>query len=218
MIMEGPESGILPDIAYGIFEIFLNKGLKARGSFLFELVEQRLDFKDSFNDIFIEFEKEYPPLAQTILMKFGDTNFIYQMLCSGEGVTPSITTQMYFITQDAPNVEQSDMDNEFAGKWLIFVDSQSVDEAWRKICNATRIGYLGISAKVSTAKPNPESRDNRKVIFVYTRDWRDEADVMRVRERLREMGFVERLGYKRNIETYRGEYSKKGKRVTYYSA
>jgi nuclear transport factor 2 (NTF2) superfamily protein len=71
---------------------------------------------------------------------------------------------------------------------------------------------------VSTARPNPDSRDNRKVIYVYTADWQDEADVMRVRERLRELGFVDRLGYKRNIETYKGEYSEKGKKVTFYSA
>ena len=37
-------------------------------------------------------------------------------------------------------------------------------------------------------------------------------------ERLREMGVIERIGYKRNIETFRGEYSEKGKKVTYYSA
>ena len=77
---------------------------------------------------------------------------------------------------------------------------------------------LGISAKVSTSKPNPESRDNRKVIYVYTKNWADETDVMRVRENLRTLGFTERIGYKRNIETFAGEYAKKGKRVTYYSA
>jgi nuclear transport factor 2 (NTF2) superfamily protein len=77
---------------------------------------------------------------------------------------------------------------------------------------------LGISTKVSTAKPNPESRDSRKVIYVYTKDWADEADVMRVRQKLRDLGFTDRIGYKRNIETFAGEYAKKGKRVTYYSA
>jgi hypothetical protein len=77
---------------------------------------------------------------------------------------------------------------------------------------------LGISAKVSTSKPNPESRDNRKVIYVYTKNWADEADVMRVREALRTLGFIERIGYKRNIETFAGQYAKKGRRVTYYSA
>jgi len=84
--------------------------------------------------------------------------------------------------------------------------------------DATCRGELGISSKVSTARPDPDSRDERKVIYVYTRDWRDEADVMRVREKLRELGFTERIGYKRNIETYRGEYSERGKKVTYYSA
>jgi hypothetical protein len=43
-------------------------------------------------------------------------------------------------------------------------------------------------------------------------------DVMRVRENLRALGFTERIGYKRNIETFAGEYAKKGKRVTYYSS
>jgi hypothetical protein len=57
-----------------------------------------------------------------------------------------------------------------------------------------------------------------KVIYVYTPDWREEEDVMRVRERLRELGFVDRLGYKRNIETFQGQYSQKGKKVTFYSA
>jgi nuclear transport factor 2 (NTF2) superfamily protein len=71
---------------------------------------------------------------------------------------------------------------------------------------------------VSTAKPNPDSRDNMKVIYVYTADWRDEPEVMRIRERLRQLGFTDRLGYKRNIETFKGEYSAKGKRVTFYSA
>ncbi len=104
------------------------------------------------------------------------------------------------------------------GKWLIFIPAGKADEAWRKVRDGTVNGLLGISAKVSTAKPNPDSRDERSVIYVYTRDWADEADVMRVRERLRDLGFLERIGYKRNIETYRGEYSEEGKKVTYYSA
>jgi hypothetical protein len=125
---------------------------------------------------------------------------------------------MYWIVQDAPGMLPTEVDDELAGKWLIFVEADKVDEAWRKVRDATVRGELGISAKVSTAKPNPESRDSRKVIYVYTKDWRDESDVMRVRENLRAIGFVDRIGYKRNIETFRGEYSKKGKRITYYSA
>jgi hypothetical protein len=216
--MEGVNPEIQPDIAYGIFEIFLNKGLKRRGTYLFERVEKEVDFQQAFQEIFQEFEQEYPQLGQTIRDQFGGPDTIYRLLQEGEGVIPSKTTLMYYIIQDAPEVEQGEVDDENAGKWLIFIEAKQVDSTWRMIREETVAGRLGISAKVSTAKPNPESRDDRKVIFVYTRDWRDEEDVMRVRERLWTLGFVERLGYKRNIETYKGEYSKKGKRVTYYSA
>ncbi len=216
--MEQANPEIQPDIAYGIFEIFLNKALKQQGTYLFGRVEQGIDFQQAFQEIFSEFDTEYPQLAQTIQDQFGGPDTIYRLLREGEGVIPSKTTLMYYIIQDAPDVEQAEVDDENAGKWLIFIEAGEVDAAWRWIRDETVAGRLGISAKVSTAKPNPESRDDRKVIFVYTRDWRDEEDVMRVRERLRELGFTERLGYKRNIETYKGEYSKKGKRVTYYSA
>jgi hypothetical protein len=216
--MEETSLEIQPDVAYGIFEIFLNKGLKKRGSYLFELVEQGTDFLGAFQEIFHEFEQEYPQLARAIREECRGEDAVYRMITEGEGVVPTRTTLMYYIIQDAPNVEKGQVDDENAGKWLIFVDRDQVDEAWRAIRYATITGSLGISAKVSTEKPNPDSRDDRKVIFVYTQDWRDEADVMRVRARLRELGYVERLGYKRNIETYRGEYSKKGKRVTYYNA
>ncbi len=125
---------------------------------------------------------------------------------------------MYWIVQDAPGSHPEAIEDENAGKWLIFTEPEAVDAAWAKIRDATVAGELGISAKVSTAKPNPDSRDIRKVIYVYTKDWADEADVMRARQKLKALGFVDRIGYKRNIETFAGEYAKKGKRVTYYSA
>jgi hypothetical protein len=124
---------------------------------------------------------------------------------------------MYWIVLDAPGSAPEAIEDENAGKWLIFQEPDQVDAVWKKVRDATVAGELGISAKVSTAKPNPDSRDNRKVIYVYTKDWSDETDVMRVREKLRELGFVDRIGYKRNLETFAGEYAKKGKRVTYYA-
>jgi hypothetical protein len=170
------------------------------------------------SDIFHTFQGEYPQLAEAILNRFSSIDTIYRMLCDGEGVIPSKTTQMYWIVLDAPGSAPEAIEDENAGKWLIFQGGDNVDAAWKKVRDATISGTLGISAKVSTAKPNPDSRDNRKVIYVYTKDWADEGDVMRVREKLRELGFIERLGYKRNIETFAGEYAQKGKRVTYYSA
>jgi len=208
----------LADVGYGIFEHLLNKGLRERGKYLSVLVEQGTGFRKEFDEIFSRFAGEYPQLAEALAQRFPDITTIYMMILSGEGVVPSKTTQMYWIVQDAPDSLPEAIDDENAGKWLIFLEPDQVDVSWKKVRDATAGGTLGISTKVSTAKPNPESRDNRKVIYVYTKDWADEADVMRVRQKLKDLGFVDRIGYKRNIETFAGEYAKKGKRVTYYSA
>ncbi len=208
----------LADVAYGIFEHALNRGLHAQGKYLFALVESGIDFRAELSEIFDIFAHEYPQLAEAMLKRFIDIDTIYGMLCQGEGVIPSKTTQMYWIVQDAPGSPPEAIEDENAGKWLIFQEPDLADESWRKVRDNTVKLNLGISAKVSTSKPNPESRDNRKVIYVYTKNWADEEDVMRVRETLRTLGFTERIGYKRNIETFAGQYAKKGKRVTYYSA
>jgi hypothetical protein len=208
----------LADVGYGIFEHFLNKGLREQGKYLSVLVEQGIDFKDEFEAIFRQFAAEYPQLAGALIAHFEEMDTIYAMIRAAEGVIPSKTTQMYWIVQDAPDSPPEAIEDEKAGKWLIFQEPDQVDVSWKKVRDATVEGTLGISTKVSTAKPNPESRDNQKVIYVYTKDWADEADVMRVRQKLKDLGFVDRIGYKRNIETFAGEYAKKGKRVTYYSA
>ena len=208
----------LADVAYGIFEHLLNRSLQAQGKYLFALVEGGIDFKPDLAAIFLKFSEEYPQLAEVMLSHFSSLDTIYQQLCEGEGVVPTKTTQMYWIVQDAPGSAPEAIEDENAGKWLIFQEPDLVDAVWTKVRNATVALELGISAKVSTAKPNPDSRDNRKVVYIYTKDWADEEDVLRVREKLRELGFVDRIGYKRNIETFAGEYAKKGKRVTYYTA
>jgi len=208
----------LADVAYGIFEHSLNRGLQTQGKYLFALVEGRIDFKAELIVIFGKFSHEYPQLADVLLNRFSDIDTIFDMLCNGEGVIPSATTQTYWIVQDSPESAPEAIEDENAGKWLIFQEPGLVDESWKKVRNATVALNLGISAKVSTSKPNPESRDSRKVIYIYTKNWADETDVMRVRETLRTLGFIERIGYKRNIETFAGQYAKKGKRVTYYSA
>jgi hypothetical protein len=216
--MEEVSPDELADAAYGLFEVMLNADLQAQGSYLFELVEAGTDFEPLFTSLFAKFSGEYPQLGEALIRRFESPAALYRSICEGEGVVPGKTTRMYWIVQDAPGVCPDAIQDELAGKWLIFLPPEEVDTAWIKIRNATCRNELGISAKVSTAKPNPDSRDNTKVIYVYTADWRDEAEVMRVRERLRELGFTDRLGYKRNIETFKGEYSQKGKRVTFYSA
>ncbi|MBN1195450.1 MAG: DUF1917 domain-containing protein [Methanomicrobiaceae archaeon] len=216
--MEGTVDTGLADVAYGLFEILLNRELRERGTYLFERVEKEEDFREDFEEIFGIFQADYPELAKALVESCGGTAALYTMLREGEGVVPGRTTRMYWIIQDAPDFRPGAVDDERGGKWLIFIDRDHADEIWRRIRDATADGRLGISAKVSTAKTNPESRDERVVIYVHTTDWEDEDDVMRVREVLRSLGIDQRIGYKRNLETYHGEYSEKGKKVTFYSA
>ncbi|MFY9750000.1 MAG: putative phosphothreonine lyase domain-containing protein [Methanoregula sp.] len=216
--MDEVDSEALADVAYGIFDHLLTRRLQTQGKYLYALVEGGIDFTADLAETVGQFVDEYPQLAEALHARFGPVDTIYRMLCEGEGVLPSKTTQMYWIVQDAPGSAPEAIEDEHAGKWLIFQDPEAADDAWKKVRDATVAHELGISAKVSTAKPNPDSRDSRRVIYIYTRDWADEPDVMRVRENLRRLGFIDRIGYKRNLETFAGEYAQKGKRVTYYSA
>ncbi len=54
----------LADVAYGIFEHSLNRGLQAQGKYLFALVEGKIDFKAELKEIFDTFSLEYPQLAE----------------------------------------------------------------------------------------------------------------------------------------------------------
>jgi hypothetical protein len=90
------------------------------------------------------------------------------------------------------------------GKWLLYRDRSEIDETWKVIANATLHGNLGISAKASTAKQT----SNRHVICVYTDNYLDIKDVMTVRDKLRLLGYPEKLCYKPDIYTYLGIYSR----------
>lgn len=215
--MDAAETEVLSD-AYGFFEAFFNGQLHLRKISLPSLIDRGESFSDLFYEIFNQFADIYPDLAQTIVSMVGSPDEIYRGIREGEGVIPSRTFQARWIEQDSPDIDMKAADIEKAGKWLVFLPPDQVDEIWHQIRDLTWKGNLGISAKVSTAKPDPDARDDRKVIYVYTADWEDEEDVMRVREELRRIGIVDRIGYKRNLETFRGEYSSKGKKVTFYSA
>lgn len=84
------------------------------------------------------------------------------------------------------------------GKWCVFVAQSDVDSAWSKVKGAIEEDKH-LFAKVSTALRSM-GRDGH-VICAYTRDWKDEPELMRVRGVLRSLGFGEELGYKRDIDT-----------------
>ncbi|MCX6800893.1 MAG: DUF1917 domain-containing protein [Candidatus Diapherotrites archaeon] len=93
---------------------------------------------------------------------------------------------------------------ERGGKWLVFVDEPYIDAVWKKIKKATADGRLGGYTKVSTAKPLSEEMAKRtgmadkhvRVVCVYTYDYQDKVDSMRIREELRKMGIIKKIPYK----------------------
>lgn len=90
------------------------------------------------------------------------------------------------------------------GKWLFFVAEKFIDDTWRNVKKAVEDGKLWKQAKVSTAW---RSKGNVYVICVYTYDYEDESDVMRIRDYLREMGFKRPVSYKSDEQTLLGIYS-----------
>lgn len=114
-----------------------------------------------------------------------------------------------------PNVikERIQRDSKNGGKWLIFVPVERVDQMWVKIKSATEAGKLGEMSKVATAKDNPNAINSSiKVICVYTYDWVDEKDVMRIREELRQLGVTRKIPYKADEDTESGKYANQGKK------
>lgn len=123
---------------------------------------------------------------------------------------PSEVTDVYWIY--AKNEKSEYLKSaERSGKWLIFANISEIDEVWAKIKKATEEGKLGDSAKVATAKPNPNATNQAtKVICVYTYDLTDEKDVKRIREELRLLGITNKIPYKADEDTLSGKYRVRG--------
>ena len=85
---------------------------------------------------------------------------------------------------------------------------QSRSVLWEAIKNATELGTLGTSAKVSTLMRQKQYTNH--VICVYTYDWTDQTDARAVREQLRALGVTEKLHYKADADTYAGKYAHTG--------
>lgn len=104
----------------------------------------------------------------------------------------------------APSPKQAFSSSDVSGKWCIFKPSSEIDAAWNLIKAAVKRCDL-LVAKVST-KLGAYAHGNNHVICVYTEDYTDEAELARTRKVLRELGFTEELGYKRDIDTRNNVY------------
>ncbi len=94
-------------------------------------------------------------------------------------------------------------DTPRSGKWLVFLDNDAIDDYWRLIQLSLSMWRLGRVAKVSTGLA-PAGKQG--VICVYTYDYADYEDVMRVRRELSSIGTRRRIPYKSNAQTRAGHY------------
>jgi len=123
---------------------------------------------------------------------------------------PSKITSSFWVTANR-KIGDYPSSSENSGKWLIFALKSEIDLIWQKIKEATENGILGNNSKVSTAKDNPNSSDkNRGVICVYSYDWTDKNDVIKIREELRKLGVIQKIPYKADNDTSKGKYVVKG--------
>jgi hypothetical protein len=88
------------------------------------------------------------------------------------------------------------------GKWMVWFPPSDIDRYWKRIRVAVEQGLLGNWAKVSTAGSISEKRPDH-VICVYTYDYEDKEDVMRIREVLQKIGIRQRIPYKANEDTHK---------------
>ncbi len=124
--------------------------------------------------------------------------------------TPSQTHDRYwlFAVNDSYVFKKPRAERD-SGKWLLFDSISAIDSYWLRIGKAVQEGRLGPSAKVSTAKDNPNAKNPlTRVICIFTEDFNDREDVRRVERELRALGIKNRLVYKLDKDV--GRYSHQG--------
>lgn len=116
----------------------------------------------------------------------------------------------YWIGVDSPfkkNNPQLHNSNKL-GKWMLFVPVEKINETWKLIFEETQQGRLGFSSKVSTHLGwLTHGKGADYVICVHTKDYNDQDDIFRVRQRLLELGFVDPLKYKTDQSTFQANQS-----------
>jgi len=119
---------------------------------------------------------------------------------------PTNVTEIKFIyALNQTNIKTT----ERSGKWILYFNEDNlINSSWKKIKKNTEEGKLGVYSKVVTNAPGRPYKN--KIICVFTYDYQDIKDVMKIRERLRELGFTQKISYKKDKDTLLGKYKNKG--------
>ncbi|KAF2477957.1 DUF1917-domain-containing protein [Lindgomyces ingoldianus] len=114
------------------------------------------------------------------------------------------------LSQEADRLKQQIVDlaqktNVTEGKWMLFPSLEDLGRVWKLVVEGTISNRLGSGAKVATDEGGTEPR----LICIYTKDFGDTKDVLRVLQELEGMGLVgfgRGISYKADIYTYLNIY------------
>lgn len=112
--------------------------------------------------------------------------------------------------------KESEVDDKKIGKWMVFTNTHKVNHVWNKIKDGISRGDLW-QAKVSTKK----SYHAPYAIMIYTKDYNDLADVIRVLDYLEQSAIKPKnrnIRYKTDQQTRAGIYSGGKKQPWIYSS
>lgn len=126
----------------------------------------------------------------------------------------SETSEMYLFEEDPEIAKKYVYDEEFGGKWILFIAIDSMDSMWAKSCKLYRQGqFTGItSIKSSTAKINPRQTTTKSgVIIFHCGPSHDEAKIMSYGNNIVDkLSYYNRMGYihyKSDAQTAKGTRS-----------
>jgi hypothetical protein len=86
-------------------------------------------------------------------------------------------------------------------QWMLFCKLEEVTQVWKKVVAGVIDGRLGPTTKVAPDNGTPADR----LICIYTKDFRDEEDVLRVLQEIEARGLLPRgrsIYYKSDAFTY----------------
>lgn len=91
----------------------------------------------------------------------------------------------------------------YSGKWMWFVYNKDVDDRFIMLADALQNGLLGDSLKVPPVdcQVKEGQRESVSPFIIYTKDFRDRTDVLRVGLALRMLGAVGTISYKPDVFT-----------------
>lgn len=105
------------------------------------------------------------------------------------------------------------VDLRYTGKWMLFLPCPVAHRGWTLVRESTANGRLGFRAKIARQDEitQPKIRNSagpEHVVCIYTRDWRDHEDVLRIGKVLVEIGAVklqanDAMYYKADEQTHR---------------